>query len=126
MKRLIGVAVLGAALLLAGCGGDSDEDQAGEVVSNFAAALADGDYAAACEMYSPKTHEFFKDTSDVTGGCEPGIERVYSGLSHEKLEAYGDVEEVTIDGDKATVEQASGDYTILQKVDGEWMLTLDQ
>lgn len=126
MKKLVGVAAVGAVLLLAGCGGSSDEDQVSEVVADFATALSDGDYAAACEMYSPESHEFFEDTKEVTGGCETGIERVYSGLSDEKLEAYGEVEDVTIEGDRATAEQASGDYTILQNVDGEWLLTLDQ
>ncbi len=131
MKRFVGVAVLGVALAIAGCGGsdsggNSDEDQVNEAISNFSTALSDGDYGAVCEMYSPETQQFFEDTKEVAGDCETLVEETFGSLSDEDLEAFGQAESVTIDGDTATVEQGTGDTTVLQKVDGEWMLTLDQ
>ena len=129
MKKLIAVAAL-AALVLAGCGGsdsggDSDEDQVRATVSSFSDAVADGDFAAVCEMYSPETQAFFKETKDVAGDCEVLIEGTYGGLDEQTVEALGEVETIEVEGDTANVELGNGDQMVLQKVDGEWMLTLD-
>lgn len=131
MKRFAGVAILGAALLFAGCGGDdsggsSDEDQINEAVASFSTAIADDDFAAVCAMYSPETQQFFEETKDVAGDCEVLIEGTYGGLDDQTVESLGEVETVEINGDTANVELANGDTMVLQKIDGEWKLTLDE
>lgn len=130
LRRFAGVAVVGIALLIAGCGGsdsggNSDEDQINEAMSSFSSAIADGDYAAVCDMYNPETTQFFEETKDIAGDCEALTESTYGGLDESTVESLGEVETVEISGDTATLELGNGDPMVLQKVDGEWKLTLD-
>jgi len=130
MKRLAVVAVSVALLGVAGCGGsdsggNSDEDQVKETVATFSDNLANEDYGAVCDMYAAESVEFFKAQKQMTGGdCEDLIGNTYGKLTDDQIDGI-EADSIDLKGDKANVQLKNGDTLILQKEDGEWMVTLD-
>jgi ketosteroid isomerase-like protein len=86
------LALLGA---LAGCG-ESDQEQAREVVQDFVDARNAGDGAAECALYS----ESYVQSLGVSDNCAAFVEEQSSGAAVEELE----IVEVTVKGDTATAD----------------------
>jgi hypothetical protein len=94
--RAVTIAVLSAALLAGGCGGESDESEVRETLDAFAAATARKDYQRLCdELFSSALVEQVR--REVP--CELALRNSSLGDAREpKLE----VKSVEIDGDTAT------------------------
>jgi Domain of unknown function (DUF4878) len=110
--------VLGAGLAgcIVGAGGPDD------AVNDFAAAVADEDFGAACGYLS----EEIQSAADAQGGCEAALE---AGLTDEDIADAETLEAETVeeDGDTAVVEtssEAEGTQEVeLTKEDGDWKIS---
>jgi hypothetical protein len=116
MLRL--VLALAAAVALAGCGGQSDEDAVRETVVDYFDAFAEQDAEGVCALMT-------KPSRDSLGGgdCAAFLARSM-GEATEKVGRVGEdeVPAVTIEGDRAIVGPDDEDPLELQKVDGEWRI----
>ncbi|HNC06641.1 MAG TPA: hypothetical protein PLS38_10110 [Solirubrobacterales bacterium] len=130
MKGFAVAAVSFALLGIAGCGGSDssgspDEDQIRQVASDFSAAIADGDYAAACDLFAPESVQFFEVQKQIPGGC-PGVLKVtYGNMSDADVEALAEVESLEVKGDKATADLGGGESAGYQKINGNWVMSLE-
>jgi hypothetical protein len=119
-RMLIGVACLAALAAAAGCG-ESDQEQAREVVQEYVDASNAGDYEAICDLYS----ESLKEELGATN-CPAFVQEQSSGAETE-LELV----EVRANGDRATADldassEQEGPARIgltLEREDDEWRIT---
>lgn len=143
--------------LAAGCGGDDGEDggdgaegepaqvqtqesapspapaEGGDgpeaAFQRFQSALADGDADAACGLLTDSAIEQVEEAS-IGGSCEDWVDEL-TGVYDERIKAElrrTQIDDVTIDGDAATLEYTSPVLAIpveaeLEQVDGEWRLS---
>jgi hypothetical protein len=123
MRLVLTTAVCMAALAAAiGCG-QSDEQQARDVVQDYVDARADGDYGRVCELYSHS----FKQQLATGGNCEAFVEEQSSGAEPAELE----VVDVRVHGDRATADlDAVGESGApirigleLERQDDDWRIT---
>ncbi len=118
--------VILAAVVPAGCGSESDEDQVKEVVGDYLAAAADGNGDEACEKLTPEAEREFTALANTT--CERGIEQISKNLNEPQREKAKGLElDAKVDGEKATVTYAkstgSGRSTVrLEKREGDWLI----
>ncbi|HTU15330.1 MAG TPA: hypothetical protein VMF31_09035 [Solirubrobacterales bacterium] len=94
------------------------------VVSDFSDNIADGDYAAACDMYDSEAVEFFETQGQIPGGCEGLTEATFGSLSEDQVAGI-EAESIDIEGDMATVQLVNGDEFGLRKEGDGWVMTLD-
>ena len=125
MRPIVALAVL---VLAAGCGSDGggDIDQARDAVSDYFAAIAQGDGARACDRMTEQAQQQFADEGG-TASCEEAVERLSEQLADEDLAPLRDPQvDVTLNRDKASasVEDGPSDITVV-KVDGEWRIDAD-
>jgi hypothetical protein len=115
------IALLCAAALLAGCGGD-DEGEVRDTLAQFAEATAEKDYQRLCDdLLSP---ELVEQVRRVNLPCEVALRTGFEDVEQPRIE----VRSVKIDGDKASAQvrstaqnqEPSVDTVQLVKVDGEW------
>ena len=118
---LAALAALALAAGLGGCifGGGGGPDDA---VQDFASAIADEDYAKACEYLG----EDVQAQAEAAGGCEAALE---GALSEEDVSSAEDVEtEVLEESDdtatvEATFEGEEPEEVELTKEDGDWKIS---
>jgi len=127
--RLVAVAVVSLVLTgLFGCGdssGSADEDQIRQVAADFSKAIADGDYQGACDLFAPESIKFFNTQKAVPDGCAGVMRLSYGQKSDEDIKALGEVESLDVNGDKATADLGGGESAQYEKIDGNWVMTLD-
>jgi hypothetical protein len=120
-RRTITALVCAAALVaVAGCG-ESDQEQAREVVQDYVDASNEGDFERVCDLYS----ESFKQELAVED-CPGFVEEQTSGAGGELS-----VVEVRVNGDRATAdidvtrgqEGPSRVGLTLEREDDEWRIT---
>lgn len=121
-KANLAVALI-ALLAIPGCGplGESDEDNAAEVLTDFVDARNQGDFATVCELFSSEVRARFNRAGV---NCEQTLRRQFGGgttttIRIEAVRVKGDV--ATVD---ATVSQVGGAgraqaYRVV-KEDGDW------
>jgi PBP1b-binding outer membrane lipoprotein LpoB len=111
-------------LLLAGCGpfgGKSEQDKAGEVLTELVDARNEGDYARVCELIAAPDLAKFKRAGV---SCEKTIRQRFGATASTTIR----IEEVKVKGDRAsvdaTVSQTGGAGFArtfrLVKEDGDW------
>ena len=111
-------------LVLAGCGpfgGKSEEEKAGDTLTELVQARNEGDYARVCELISVQDLKKFKQAGV---SCEKTIRQRFGATASTTIR----IEEVKVDGDQATVDatvsQTGGAGFArtfrLVKEDGEW------
>lgn len=126
MRPLALSLVTALALVAAGCGSKSDEDQVKEVMGDYIAAAADGKGEEACKKLTPEAKRSFTAQTNIS--CEKGIEQISKTLTDAQRKKAKDLEfEARINGDRATVSYdkpaGSGRNTAtLQKRDGDWLI----
>jgi hypothetical protein len=128
--RATAVLAAGAALAVAGCGGDdsSDVDSSDPtaVVTALYAAAGDGDAAAMCDLLSSDAQQRAQETEDADD-CETAVEKSLSGGAGDLLSQI-EVGEADVEGDSGTVEiKAFGQTDTVNVVqeDGEWKVDED-
>ncbi|MDQ3740077.1 MAG: nuclear transport factor 2 family protein [Actinomycetota bacterium] len=116
-------ALLAAAALLAGCGGD-DEADVRDTLNAFAEATAKKDYQRMCdELLAP---ELIEQIRRVNLPCEVALRTGLEDVENPRLE----VRSIKLDGDTATAQvhstasnqEPSDDTVRLVKVDGGWRI----
>lgn len=118
--------VAALALIAAGCGSKSDEDQVKEVMGDYIAAAADGKGEEACGKLTPEAKRSFTAQTNIS--CEKGIEQISKTLTDAQRKKAKDLEfETRISGNTATATYdkpaGSGRNTAtLQKRDGDWLI----
>lgn len=130
MKVFAVAAVSVAVLGFAGCGGSDsdsspDEDAIRAAASDFSTAIADGNYADACDLFAPESVKFFDSQKQIPGGCSGVMKLTYGSKSDDDIEAMGEVESVDVSGDKATADLGGGETARYEKIDGNWVMTLE-
>lgn len=127
-----------AVLLVAGCGGGSDEREVNEVVATFIDSLFEGDGERGCSVLSGRFKrqiirgeaEAFKDTVRVLG-CQSAFEQAAEEAGDlAGFRRFIEAAEIKteIDGDTATVSYTRADTREdlagfkLVKVDGRWYI----
>jgi Domain of unknown function (DUF4878) len=112
------------ALVLAGCGpfgGKSDEEKAGDTLTELVEARNEGDYARVCELISVQDLKKFKQAKV---SCEKTIRQRFGATASTTIR----IEDVQVKDDRATVDatvsQTGGAGFArtfqLVKEDGEW------
>jgi hypothetical protein len=117
---LAGVAMVAAS----GCGGTSEEDEARDVVKQYADAIADGDERKVCATLSKDSKKRFDRTKTT---CEQAYEdfgKFLTGKQRGKLKGLDP--QMEVDGDKATTKidqpPLQGELR-LNKEKGEWKIS---
>jgi len=126
--RTAALAVTALALVaLPGCMGNSDEDDAKEVVKDYAEAIANGDGKKVCDTLSEDAKRTFERRDRK---CEDTFKSVGGFLTDEQKDKLKDIDpNVEVDGDNATatveeLEDAAGSTEVkLKKEDGDWKIT---
>jgi hypothetical protein len=129
--RATAVLAAGAALAVAGCGGDDDNSGVDTsdptaVVTALYAAAGDGDAAAMCDLLSADAQQRAQETEDADD-CETAVEKSLSGGAGDLLSQI-EVGEADVEGDSGTVEiKAFGQTDTVNVVqeDGEWKVDED-
>jgi hypothetical protein len=145
-SRLAPLALLLASILVvAGCGDDSDSDEAKveSVVTGFFENLADGRAEEACDALTSGTVRLLSLQGPAGGTpatCPANVATVHGQLSEEEKEAMRAVEvkAVTVSGDTATVQPNDVEFdfegestllssvrsgpVVLRKFQGDWKL----
>ena len=112
------------ALALAGCGGQTDEQEVRDVVSGFAEATSQKDYQRLCdEIFAP---ELLETLGQIGLPCEIALERAYADLESPRV-VIGAIE---VDGNEATAQvrssakgqQPSDDTLELVRVEDRWRI----
>jgi hypothetical protein len=123
MRLVLITAVCVAALAAAtGCG-QSDEQQARDVVQDYVDARAEGNHERVCELYS----ESFKRELATGGNCEAFVEEQSSGAEPGELE----IVDVRVRDDEATADlDATGESGApiriglrLEREDDDWRIS---
>lgn len=140
--RTLSLALLAtAALGVAGCGGDDsggggdDEAQVRDLVTNYAAAIADSDGDKACGYLTNDARaqvEAAGKALDVDGDCGAVMDKATEEASDEDRKELEDIEvtSVEVNGDRAVVQVTSGgetgDPSTVVKEDGEWRIAANE
>jgi ketosteroid isomerase-like protein len=124
------LALIGAAALLAGCGGGDEDDpeQARQTVREFVEATKARDADTFCEDLV--TQEFLEQSTGATGeNAKESCREQFSRLKGLKVDLIR-IGETKVDGDSATVRavfrtqgQVQDQVLRLRKEDGDWRLT---
>jgi ketosteroid isomerase-like protein len=123
-KRVAGTALAVAAVALAGCGpfgGESEEDKAGDAVTELVDARNAGDFARVCALIAEQQLGAFEKAGTT---CQESLPRLAEGGTSTAVR----IDEVRVEGERATVDatvsrrgQGGRAQTILLvKEDGEW------
>ena len=127
------IACIVALAAVAGCGDDgSTEEDVTKTVREWTAALSEGRGDAACELMLPSARAEFAEFAGVytkTGpaaDCERNVKRFVAkltGIPRRQIHD-ADVDDVAIDGERATVDMADGgpNELLLVKDGGEWRI----
>jgi hypothetical protein len=127
--RHVVVAALGVLALTApACGGDddgkSDADQVKEVVTDFYAALADGDGAEACDLVTGNAKARL---SPGQRSCEEAVDQAATRTDDELEEALRNIEvsDIKVEGDEATCTARANRIARveLKKQGDDWKIT---
>jgi hypothetical protein len=122
-RRTITALVCAAALVaVAGCG-ESDQEQAREVVQDYVDARNDRQFEVVCDLFS----DSYKQQFAVGDNCPAFMEEQTSGASGGELS----VADVNVNDDRATAdldvsegsEGPSRVALVLERQDGEWKIT---
>jgi len=120
-RALTALALASALLLVAGCG-ESEQEQAREVVQDYVDALNDQDFEAVCDLYSDQ----LKQELAIGENCAAFVQEQTSGADSQ-LELV----EVRVNGDRATadldsVSEQEGPARIalqLERQDDTWRIS---
>jgi hypothetical protein len=121
----------GVAVLVAGCGPASDEQQVRDTARELTRAIATGDYEHACELFSLEAQSQVEAATTGAHGCAVALRR-----SRERATAAGagmptvrdiDVATFTRSGDRAILSWGSGmhDPQRFAKRDDRWLVAAD-
>jgi hypothetical protein len=122
VRRTITALVCAAALVAAAGCGETDQEQAREVVQDYVDARNDGDFELVCDLYS----DSFKQQLAIGENCPAFVEEQTSGAGGELS-----VVDVQVRDDRATAdldvsegsEGPSRVALVLEREDGEWKIT---
>jgi hypothetical protein len=142
-RRTLSIALLSAAALaVGGCGGDDsgggggggdDESQIRNVITSYAAAVADRDGDKACGYLTDTARQQIEAVADSldADGCAGVMEKLTEQASSDDRDQLKDIKvtSVKIDGDRATVQVEAagekGDPSTVVKQDGDWKIDAD-
>ena len=121
----------GVAVLVAGCGRASEEQQVRDTARELTRAFATGDYERACELFSLEAQSQVEAATADAHGCAFALRR-----SREQATAAGagmptvrdiDIATLTLSGDRAILSWTSGahDPQRFEKRDDRWLVAAD-
>ncbi|MEK6276560.1 MAG: nuclear transport factor 2 family protein [Actinomycetota bacterium] len=124
-KPITALALAATALALAGCGpfgGESEEDKAGDAVTELIDARNDGDFARVCELLAKPVVDGIEGTSGKS--CDEALGSLAEGQRSQTVR----IDEVRVEGDRATVDATVGptgqagvpQNILLIKEEGDW------
>ena len=127
MQRLAVIAVLLAALALAGCGpfgGKSDEDQVRDTVDQLVTARNQSHFSDVCSLFASAQLAQFKKANTT---CEKFLQQHAAPDTTTTIR----VEQVRVEGDRATVDATvshnagagNAESILLVKENGDWKVT---
>jgi hypothetical protein len=122
VRRTITALVCAAALVAAAGCGETDQEQAREVVQDYVDARNDGDFERVCDLYS----DSYKEELAIGENCPAFVEEQTSGASGELS-----VVDVQVNDERATAdlnvsqgsEGPSRVALVLEREDDEWKIT---
>ncbi len=122
-RRTITALVCAAALAAAGGCGETDQEQAREVVQDYVDARNGGDFELVCDLYS----DSFKEELAIGENCPAFVEEQTTGAGGGELS----VADVNANGDRATAdldvsegsEGPSRVALVLEREGDEWRIT---
>jgi ketosteroid isomerase-like protein len=123
LRRTLTALVCAAAVAAAGGCGESDQEQAREVVQDYVDARNEGDFERVCDLYS----ESFKQELAVSENCAAFVQEQTTGAGGGELS----VADVNASGDRATAdldvsegpEGPSRVALVLEREGDEWRIT---
>lgn len=106
--RLIAAIVASGVLALAGCGGDSDADQAKRALTDFMAAIAKGDGKTACRLADEAGRQRLVRAAKRRLSCEGVVAAIAGRIPPDVRTGLqnAQIKKVTIKGNIATVDDA--------------------
>jgi hypothetical protein len=121
-RRTITALVCAALVAVAGCG-ETDQEQAREVVQDYVDARNDGDFELVCDLYS----DSFKQELAIGENCPAFVEEQTTGAGGGEYS----VDDVRVNGDRASAdldvsEGSEGPSRVvlrLEREDDEWKIT---
>ncbi len=123
-QTLTAIACLAALVLAAGCG-ESDEEQAREVVQEYVDASNDEDFETVCDLYSDELKQQFG-----ADDCPGFVEEQSSGVEQELEFVDVRVNDDTASAQVDAVRDAEGGPAriglTLERRDGDWKITAFQ
>jgi hypothetical protein len=119
------------AVLVAGCGGASDEQQVRDAARALTRALAAGDYGRACELFSLEAQSQVEALATGARGCAAALRRsrrlaAAAGVGMPTVREI-DAATLTLSDDRATLSWASGahDPQRFLRRDDRWLVAAD-
>ena len=131
MKLFVGAGLAAIALVMGGCG-ESREDKVASVVEGYFDALSERDYERACSAAAGSFERVLADYAKQSlpgfdaKGCVAILSQIGTANDPQlvKLQKEVDVQEVTIDGDRAVARlEGPGQTAELRETNGDWKIT---
>jgi len=123
------VVAIAFAAVLAGCGGGTDTEKAGNAVESYLAAIAQGEGTTACDLLSPTAQREAVTAARGAGvtatTCEQAVKAMSARLEtrDRSLLRLATISDVTIDGDTAEARVEGGDAVTLEKSGDAWKIS---
>lgn len=126
---LSAVVAIVVGLSIAGCGGSSDSEKAGNAVESYLAAIAQGEGTTACDLLSTTAQgeavAAARSAGFAAATCEQAVKAMSAGLEtrDRSLLRLATISDVTIDGDTAEARVEGGDAVTLEKTGDAWKIS---
>ena len=125
MRRTLALLVV-IGLLAPACGSD-EEDEVREAVTTYLKAVAEGDGPKACGRLTPAAQRQLVASVFGARDCNQAVDLFAERLPDRVKSRMRDpeIEDVEVDGSRATVRVKDVEQGALEKVDGEWKIAAE-
>ena len=127
VRALIAIAI--AALVLAGCGGRSDEEQIRQVAKDLSSAFADREYERACELFSLQAQSQVEAIVGGARGCGTALGLIRSRAALNTAPSAGEIDSARLQrsGNRATLVYGEAGHPpqAFTKLSDRWLVAPD-